>query len=370
MLTKSAVLVTGVPPPEASDLAVGCGQQCMFNPIGAAVRLFSTIIAALALCTGTALGANVGFQKLTIPNGQDSPITVGIWYPTDSAPSMTALDTYTQSVATAAPIHGRRLALVVISHGNGSSFAGHYDTALALARNGFVVAALNHTGDTYDDLSRQLRIWARPAQLRRLIDYMLTDWANHSHIDSRRVGAFGFSAGGFTVLAAAGGVPDLTKVAPFCDAHPRAYECLLRKQTSAPPVQVPGSNWFRDGRIKAAVVAAPALGYTFGYSGLEQVQIPIQLWRAQDDHILPHPYYAEAVHIALSRPPEYHVVPNADHFDFLAPCSEQLAKLAPMICSEHAEFDRVAFHSQFNADVVNFFRRTLQQLGARAIHQN
>lgn len=324
------------------------------------MRFAVAMIIALALCNGIALGANVGFQKLTISNGQDRPITVGIWYPTDTTPSETRLETYTQVVATDAPIQGRRLALVVISHGAGGSFAAHYDTALALARNGFVVAALSHTGDTYDDLSRQLRIWGRPEQLRRLISYMLTEWPNHLHIDSRRVGAFGFSAGGFTVLAAAGGVPDLAKVAPFCEAHPAAFECQLRKQTSTPPPPVPASNWFRDRRIKSAVVAAPALGYTFGYSGLEQVLIPIQLWRAQDDHVLPHPYYAEAVHIALPRPPEYHVVPNADHFDFLAPCSEQLAKLVPLICSEHAGFDRVAFHTQFNADVVKFLRRTLR----------
>jgi predicted dienelactone hydrolase len=324
------------------------------------VKFLAALVVALTLCTGTALAANVGFQKLTISNGQDKPITVGIWYPTASAPSVTALDTYMQSVATDAPIRGRRLPLVVISHGNGSSFAGHYDTALYLAQNGFVVAALSHTGDTYDDLSRQTRIWGRPAHLRRLIDYMLAEWPDHLHIDSRRVGAFGFSAGGFTVLAAIGGVPDLTKVRPFCETHPSLYECQILRSTSAPPMQVPTSNWFRDRRIKAAVVAAPALGYTFGYSGLEHVRIPIQLWRAQDDHILPHPYYAEAVHIALSRPAEYHVEPNADHFDFLAPCSEQLAKLVPVICSEHAGFDRVAFHSEFNADVLNFFHQTLQ----------
>jgi predicted dienelactone hydrolase len=317
-------------------------------------------VVLLAICSRTALGGNVGFQKLTISNGSDKPITIGIWYPTEAAPSVVRLETYTQSVATDAPIHGKQLALVAISHGTGGSFAGHYDTALALAQDGFVAAALSHTGDTYDDLSRQLRIWGRPAQLRRLIDYMLTEWPSRLQLDSRRVGAFGFSAGGFTVLAAAGGVPDLTKVAPFCNAHPTAYECQLGKQTSAPPAQVPASSWFRDPRIKAMVVAAPALGYTFGYSGLERVQIPIQLWRAQADHILPHPYYAEAVHIALSRPPEYHVVPYADHFDFLAPCSEQLAEFVPMICSENAGFDRIAFHSKFNADVVDFFHRHLR----------
>src|ERR1035438_1293717 len=99
------------------------------------MRFVAAIIFFSTLCNGVALGANVGFQKLTISDGQDKPITVGIWYPTDSTPSETRLETYTQSVATDAPIQGRRLGLVVISHGTGGSFAGHYDTALALARN-------------------------------------------------------------------------------------------------------------------------------------------------------------------------------------------------------------------------------------------
>jgi predicted dienelactone hydrolase len=332
------------------------------NNHGTVMKFLAALAAALALYTCPSFASNVGFQSLTISNGQDKAITVGIWYPTNSAPSTTVLETYTQSVSTDAPIQGQRLPLIVISHGNGSSFSQHYDTALALAQDGFVVAALSHTGDTYDDASRQLRVWDRPAQLRRLLDYMITEWPNHSNIESTSVGAFGFSSGGFTVLAAAGGVPDLTKVTPFCDTHPLAYECQLREPIPSSPTQVPESPWFHDQRIKAAVVVAPALGYTFDKSRLQHVLIPIQLWRAMDDHILAHPYYAEAVRIALPRAPEYHVIPNADHFDFLAPCSEQLKKYAPVICDGKAGFDRVAFHAQFNSDVVKFFRRTLQVL--------
>ena len=44
---------------------------------------------------------------------------------------------------------------------------------------------------------------------------------------ANRIGAFGFSAGGFTVLAAAGGEPDLTKVPGHCQAHPAFFECVL-----------------------------------------------------------------------------------------------------------------------------------------------
>ena len=62
---------------------------------------------------------------------------------------------------------------------------------------------------------------------------------------------------------------------------------------------------------------------------------------------------------ALPRPPEFHDVPGADHFDFLAPCSEALARTVPAICQEHGGFDRAAFHRAFDRDVVRFFQRTL-----------
>jgi predicted dienelactone hydrolase len=91
------------------------------------------------------------------------------------------------------------------------------------------------------------------------------------------------------------------------------------------------------------------------------VGIPVQLWRAGDDHILPSPDYAEAVRDALPRKPEYHVVPGAGHFDFLAPCSEALARVAPDICSDDGGFDRAAFHRSFDREVVRFFSTTLRR---------
>ena len=62
----------------------------------------------------------------------------------------------------------------------------------------------------------------------------------------------------------------------------------------------------------------------------------------------------------LPRPPEFHLVAKADHFDFLAPCSAELAKVAPDICQSLAGFDRAEFHQRFDAEVVRFFRETLQ----------
>ena len=148
---------------------------------------------------------------------------------------------------------------MVISHGTGGSNADHYDTARALAAAGFVVAAPTHTGDTQGDRSRSMRITERPAELSRVIDYMTRDWRGHEAVDAGRIGAFGFSSGGFTVLGAIGGEPDLSGLTRHCAEHPHFFDCAParagRRGDAGNPAPVA-----HDPRIKAAVVAAPALG--------------------------------------------------------------------------------------------------------------
>jgi predicted dienelactone hydrolase len=316
-----------------------------------------------AAAAAPAKAANVGFEELTIANGAEKPLTIGVWYPTDAAERPTRLQPFVQTVAPGGAVAGSGLPLVVFSHGSGGWYGGHYDTALALARAGFVVAAVSHAGDSYSDHSRPAMIWVRSNQIHRLIDYMLGEWPDHARIDPQRVGAFGFSAGGLTTLVVAGGVPTLDRVQAQCQAHPAYFECGVAKtlpNREAVIAGLPDSVWVHDARVKAAVVAAPALGYTFGKDGLRNVRIPVQLWRAEDDHILPNPDYAEAVRIALPQAPEYHVAPNADHYDFLAPCSPMMATHVPDLCAERPGFDRVAFHEAFDRQVVQFFERTLR----------
>jgi predicted dienelactone hydrolase len=326
-------------------------------------NLFLILAAFLVLTPVATRAANVGFQEVQVPNGADTPLRVGIWYPTDAPAADHPLETFTQTVAPDGPVAGHGLALVVMSHGNGGWYGEHYDTSLALARAGFVVAAVSHTGDTYADQSRAVRMVDRPIQIKRLIDYMTAEWPGHDRIDAGRIGVFGFSSGGFTALVAAGGAPDLSQTAAHCRAHPTYFDCQLLKKAGLSVDTIaaqPRSAWVHDPRIKAAVVAAPALGYAFGREGLKDIHVPVQLWRAENDHILPNPDYAEAVRINLPTPPRFHLVGGADHFDFLAPCSDQLAKYAPMICKSAPGFDRAAFHAQFNEAVTAFFLSTLK----------
>jgi predicted dienelactone hydrolase len=300
----------------------------------------------------------VGYESLSMPDLKGPPVEIGIWYPADGEGSPTQVGPFVQTVAVQALVSGSGLPMVVISHGNGGSFASHADTALALAKAGFVVAALTHSGDNYRDQSHATDLPNRPRQLKLLVDYMLGVWSQRNRIDPAKIGAFGFSSGGFTVLVAAGGEPDLNTMASHCQEHPSFYDCrLMAKDLSPAPVR---EVWTHDQRIKAIVSAAPALGFAFGHAGLAGVSAPIQLWRASDDHILPNPDYAEAVRLSLPTPPDYRVVENADHFDFLAPCSEILKESAPMICTSSPGFDRTRFHDEFNRALVEFFRANLR----------
>ncbi|MCZ8087595.1 MAG: prolyl oligopeptidase family serine peptidase [Brevundimonas sp.] len=283
--------------------------------------------------------ATVTRLRLTIPDGDGPAIEGGVWLPVGAVP-------------------GARVPLVVISHGNGGSWTGHAATAEALARAGFMVAAISHTGDNYRDQSRATEVAERPRQLKRLIDYMLEAGAGGLQVDPERIGAFGFSSGGFTVLAAAGGRPDLTRVIDHCRANPGFHDCrLVAAQGASATAYDP--EWTHDHRIRAVVAAAPALGYTFGREGLADVDAPVQLWRPSRDRVLPHPFYAQAVHDALPTPPEYHVVEGADHFDMMPPCSPELAAAAPVVCAPTPAFDRAAFQQAFNVEVAAFFTRTL-----------
>jgi predicted dienelactone hydrolase len=307
--------------------------------------MFLTTALAATLLTAPAPPANhllsvtveqtqsVAFTRRTIADG-DTPVEIGVWSPD-------------------APATGPR-PLVIISHGNGGDFRGHEDTARALAAAGFVVAALTHTGDNWRDQSGATDVARRPRQLSLLIETMVAEGG----IDSERIGAFGFSAGGFTVLTAAGGEPDLGQVADHCRAHPDFYDCQLIAAAGLPAASGP-VVWTHNPRIRAVVAAAPALGFTFAPDGLKGVTQPVQLWQAENDRVLPSPAYVEPVRGALPTPPEFHLVPGAGHFDFLPPCRPEVRASAPMICVSAPDFDRAAFHDRFNAEVVRFFQRTL-----------
>jgi predicted dienelactone hydrolase len=327
------------------------------------MRAFACALVLTIALVPHAAGA-VGFQQISVPDDAGKPLPVSVWYPSDAAAAPRSLDAFEQTVAVDGTVSGQSHALVLISHGSGGSSASHYDTAMALADAGFVVAAVTHTGDNYRDQSdagNRKDLIERPRQLAHVLDHMLARWSNRDRLDPSRVGLFGFSLGGFTVLVLSGGTPDLGRMRQLCNARPTAPECVFiaKRHGDQLDVTTSSASWPHDLRVKAVVAAAPAVSYLFGPDSLQHVSAPIQLWRASEDEQVPDEWNTAILRAELRSPPEEHVVAAAGHYAFLAPCSDSLARLAPEICSDGAGFDRAAFHRDFNADVVAFFRRTL-----------
>lgn len=330
-------------------------SRCVLALVFLVPALPSTVIAAERL--------SAGYERTSAPDGSEPAIDIAVWYPTDASAVPVDLGPFTLEIAQRAAIVGKGLPLVVISHGNGGSSLSHHDTAVALAQAGYVVAAVTHTGDNHADQSREASMMDRPRHVTRAIDHLLSNWRGHAQIDRARIGVFGFSSGGFTTLVVAGGVADLARVGPLCKEHRSHYACqvIARRPDAALAAAASGPQGARDARVKSVVVVAPALGFTFTKESLAKATLPIQLWRGEADEILPHPFYAEAVRVALPQPPEYREVANAGHFDFLAPCTKRFASMAPPLCRSAEGFDRVAFHRDFNAAVIAFFDRTLKR---------
>lgn len=325
--------------------------------VGGIVALLVIAVAGLAIyiySTAIKPSRPVGFQQIAIADPGHSPIAAAVWYPTNAKPGFILLGTSGQRVATDASVEGSQLPLIIFSHGTAASAVSHADTAIALAEKGFIVIALTHPGDTFQaasDVDKWLTNRSRHVQ--RTIDAALTTWKDRQHVDPNRIGLFGFSAGATTALVSIGGEPDLRRIWSQCSSHPE-FVC----QTTSPQAyRNPGpTSWQGDSRIRAAVLAAPGLGFTFAPGGVTGVKVPVQLWTGSDDETVPPATNAELLRNLLGQWAEMHVVPRAVHFSFLMPCG----LLGPReLCQDPKGFDRANFHRQFNSQMGRFFETHL-----------
>lgn len=321
------------------------------------MRLVAMLIAVVVWFAAPKVEA-AGFSFIDIPADANGPALTGaVWSPCAEPPQETRLR-QTMIVATRnCPVSGGRLPLIVMSHGSGGWFGAHRDTAAALADAGFVVAAIDHPGDNAADRSRidTLSILSdRPVDIRRLTDFMLDVWSNAEKLDRRHIGFFGFSRGAYTGLVIAGGRLDILGIASLCSEGFIDGMCAEIGKG-----QIPTQRPAADPRFAAAVLADPEFGRTFTLEGLEDVKIPIQLWASErgGDGVLPED--GDTIDENLPAKPQYRVVPNSTHFAFVAPCSAEAAKALPDVCGDAGNFDRAAFHKEFNAAVVTYFRKHL-----------
>jgi predicted dienelactone hydrolase len=150
---------------------------------------FAVAVLGTLLIVARASAGGVGFRLFQIPDPPGKPLEGGVWYPSSSDASAQSLGPFHQDVALNGTIVGAKLPVVFISHGTGGSLASHYDTALALAQAGFVVVALTHSGDNYQDQTyagNRVDLIDRPRQLERVIRFVLDDWSDRAYVDRDR----------------------------------------------------------------------------------------------------------------------------------------------------------------------------------------
>jgi len=169
-----------------------------------------TILILFPICS---FGQNYNIGELTL-NFTDSTrnrlVKTELWYPTldnDSANlKITELPFVLEPTIRDARFMNQRFPLIVLSHGTGGNRFSLAWIAISLVKQGYIVASPDHWGNTFDNKIPEyfVRYWERPLDISFIITQILKNENYSKHIDNKKIGAVGFSFGGYTTIALAG----------------------------------------------------------------------------------------------------------------------------------------------------------------------
>src|SRR5262245_13099526 len=342
--------------------------------------LSSLLLLCIAPTAKAAPPWNVGYRTIAVQDaltGESFP--VALWYPTPAAPAPLFVTgslslcqfpailcrgiAYEMPVAENAPVSAGAFGMIVVSHGAGGMALLHRDLAMALASQGYVVAAPTHPRGNGNDISG-VAVWVgRPKQVSRVIDAVLDDGKLGSHIERERIGAVGHSNGGFTALAIAGAQPSTSAVVAHCRQHPDdarfcAFGGAATREATREIGHVPDLH---DPRVRSIVLMAPNAA-PFTDDALAKITVPVLVYAAEKDDLTRVQYHAERLAKALPLA-ECVLVKGAGHFSFIASFPTALKIVAGEAARDPDSFDRDALHEVMNREIVGFFNRTLRPAG-------
>ena len=274
----------------------------------------------------------------------------------------------------------RRFPLIVLSHGTGGSASMMAWLGTELAAHGYIAAAVNHPGNNATEkYTRQgfLMWWERARDLSTVIDQMLSDVDLRDRINPDRIGAAGFSLGGYTMIEIAGGVTQPSLLRDFCRSPKADGICVSPPEfpglvedfgkeddLAKSDLQMQASlaharDSFRDPRVRAVFAMAPALGPAFRSDSLEKIAIPVAIVAGTADTNVPVASSAEflAKHIPQAK---LTLLPGVGHYVFLANCTDQGKKARPNLCIDGPGVDRETVHSNTARMALEFFAAHLK----------
>ena len=263
--------------------------------------------------------------------------------------------------------------LLVLSHGTGGSAMQMAWLGTYLAARGYIVAAVNHPGNnalTGYTTQGFIEGWERAKDITTVITDMLADPRFGEHIDAARIGAAGFSYGGYTMMELAGATTDFSKLLAWCDQVKNACNIpempdlmdrfkAIEHQPDVQEAIRESGNSYRDPRIRAVYAIAPAVARAFTRESLQKVTIPVEIVAGASDPIAPPAenaqFFAENIKGA-----KLTILPGGvGHYTFLDVGTEAGKKQLPQFFVDHEGVDREFVHAQVAEMAANFFDREL-----------
>ncbi len=322
----------------------------------------------VALSAASAFASQAGLRQISLPGlaPATAAVPVALYYPTQAPESSIAMGPFMVRVAMRSPPEASVKGLIVLSHGTGGSELGHTSLAEALARHGYLVAALRQPGDNWQDRSLlrnqpERYFTDRPQQVSHVISELLRDpeWRDRIAKDANgpHVGALGHSAGGYTVLALAGGQPNMSRLESHCreqQANDAVFCSLGRVRPATSATETSGTiPSLTDARVRAIVAMAP-LGVVLTAQSLAGIKIPVAIYSADKDRFLVPRFHAEW--IAQNLPTAKHSrVANAWHFVFMDPPTMVIPTEDGDIAADPTGFDRKQLLGRLQREIPAFF---------------
>jgi predicted dienelactone hydrolase len=266
--------------------------------------------------------------------------------------------------------------LIVLSHGTGGSAMQMAWLGTALARAGFIAAAVNHPGNNaLEPYTAEGFVlwWERATDLSEVIDGMLADSEFGPKIDKDRIGAAGFSIGGYTVLALGGARADISVLLDLCKQKPDTVVChvpemkemgtpdqMLAAARKTSGASLASSNEsYQDPRVRAIFAIAPAVGMTLTHESLHSMRVPVHIVVGSADPIATPKDNADLIRSQIRGAKET-VLPNVAHYTFLDACTAGGKQQLGVFCVDPPGVDREAVHAQVDEMAVEFFGRELR----------
>jgi predicted dienelactone hydrolase len=352
------------------------------------MRLLGAVLAFSCLAA-TAHAGPVGERHLTTTDAtaalrdadHKAAVRVTVWYPApDAREERIDIGPPGQplfiigAVAHDAPfVDARPRPVILFSHGFGGTARIMAWFALPLARAGYVVVAVDHPGNNGIDkmtLAGAILPFDRPDDLRAALHAAEADPVIGPHIDARKVGVSGFSAGGFTALVSAGAKVDMNRFVAFCRANPTDGVCAPQKElavtlgdvqkavAASPELAAEAGRASEDHSIpevRAAFAIAPAIVQGLPPEGLARITVPVAIILGDADPVAP-PATNGLVAAKAIPGAELKVLPGVGHYDFIATCTPAGRAVVP-ICN--AKVSQDASHQAAIDLALAFFRRTL-----------